>query len=98
MANETSEKRQLLKEIGYDLGLIYQITDDLLDQEGNSQDMGKPILQDQDKITVVSILGKPKALLMLQDSKERIESNLKSLNQDTTSFLGIVDWVCNRSY
>ena len=84
MANETSEKRQLLKEIGYDLGLIYQITDDLLDQEGNSQDMGKPILQE--------------ALLMLQDSKERIESNLKSLNQDTTSFLGIVDWVCNRSY
>lgn len=98
MANETSEKRQILKEIGYDLGLIYQITDDLLDQDGNSQDMGKPILQDQDKITVVSLLGKPKALLMLQDSKERIENNLKSLNQATTSFLGIVDWICNRSY
>lgn len=98
MVNETFETRQILKEIGYNIGLIYQITDDLLDQEGNSQDMGKPILQDQDKITVLSLLGKSQALDMLQESKVRIENNLKSLNQDTTSFLGIVDWVCNRSY
>lgn len=79
MARATSEKRKALKEIGHDLGLIYQITDDLLDQEGNSQEIGKPVLQDQDKITVVSILGKSKAHLMRLEARKRIENNLQSL-------------------
>ena len=50
---------KLFKEFGKKVGLIYQITDDLLDTVGYQDQMGKPILQDVrlDKANFVTHLG-----------------------------------------
>jgi farnesyl diphosphate synthase len=50
---------KLFKEFGSKVGLIYQITDDLLDTVGYQDHMGKPILQDVrlDKANFVTHLG-----------------------------------------
>jgi len=57
------EARQALKGYAHDLGLAFQIADDLLDVEGSAEDTGKPVGADQaaGKATFVSILGLERA-------------------------------------
>lgn len=45
------------RQFGLNLGLIYQITDDLLSEQGTAVDTGKPVNNDQHKITFISVLG-----------------------------------------
>lgn len=55
--------RQALHAFAHDLGLAFQITDDLLDAEGSSAVLGKPVGHDvaAGKATFVSILGTERA-------------------------------------
>jgi farnesyl diphosphate synthase len=49
--------RQALKNYAHDLGLAFQVTDDLLDVEGDPKKMGKPKNQDGKKATFVTTMG-----------------------------------------
>lgn len=53
--------RQSLRNYAHDLGLAFQVTDDLLDVEGNVHELGKPVGQDAKKATFVSTMGKEQA-------------------------------------
>lgn len=56
-------KRHALKAYAHDLGLAFQIADDLLDAEGAVQDLGKPVRQDaaRGKATLVDVMGAERA-------------------------------------
>lgn len=49
--------RQSLKNYAHDLGLAFQVTDDLLDVEGDPEETGKPTGQDAKKSTFVTAMG-----------------------------------------
>lgn len=55
--------RKALKNYAHDLGLAFQVTDDILDVEADPEDTGKPANQDDaaGKATFVSTLGKDQA-------------------------------------
>jgi len=53
--------RQALRNYAHDLGLAFQVTDDLLDAEGNPAMIGKPVNQDGKKATFVTTLGREQA-------------------------------------
>lgn len=59
----SSQDRHALAAYAHDLGLAFQIADDLLDIEGDADLVGKPIGRDEDagKATFVSILGAERA-------------------------------------
>ena len=59
LGQATIEQRQLLKEFGTNLGIAFQITDDLLDVTGDVNEVGKAVGKDskQGKATLVSIKG-----------------------------------------
>ncbi len=63
MAKASYEDRQALKSYARDIGLAFQITDDILDVEGDEQSMGKAVRKDLDahKATFISLLGLEKA-------------------------------------
>ena len=58
-AGGTDDMRKAAEEYGYQLGLAFQIRDDMLDVIGNADEFGKPIGSDQEegKVTYVDLLG-----------------------------------------
>jgi farnesyl diphosphate synthase len=56
-------QKKALRGYAHDLGLAFQVTDDILDVEGDPNDTGKPANQDEaaGKATFVSTLGKDQA-------------------------------------
>lgn len=59
VAGGSSEMLAAAEEYGYQLGMAFQIRDDMLDVIGNADDFGKPIGSDREegKVTFVDILG-----------------------------------------
>jgi len=63
LGKASDQHKKALCNYAYDLGLAFQVTDDVLDVEGDSEDTGKPANQDEKagKSTFVSTMGKESA-------------------------------------
>lgn len=79
IANE--KDKEIWRNIGFDLGLAFQIQDDILDVIGNVEDLGKTIGSDQNnnKSTYVSLLGVEKSQEYVNELFEKCYENLYSL-------------------
>ena len=68
-AGENGDRRLALLTYGEKLGLAFQIQDDILDQEGETEELGKPVGSDlkQGKATFVSLAGADACRRMVED-------------------------------
>jgi geranylgeranyl pyrophosphate synthase len=76
--------RKSLKKIGLDIGLLFQITDDLLDLYGDKKKTGKPTRRDKKngKATIIKSLGVNKTIefcyKLLDDITDKLENKYGS--------------------
>ena len=85
--------RMALRNYAHDLGLAFQVTDDVLDVEGDEEELGKPTTQDDDagKATFVSTLG-------LDEAKAKAELLSKQAIAHLTIFERRADTLRDAAY
>ncbi len=81
-----------------DLGLAFQIVDDILDATGDAAALGKPAGQDaeMDKATFIKLLGMDGARTKAADLVERCKSNLDRFGDRAGPLKGAADFVFER--
>jgi farnesyl diphosphate synthase len=79
LAKSPGEARLALRGYAHDLGLAFQIADDLLDVEGTAEEIGKPVGADaaRAKATFVSILGVARARAQAERLVEQAVAHLE---------------------
>lgn len=87
------------EKIGYDLGIQFQIQDDILDQTQSSQALGKSTSdQENHKQTFVSLLGLEKAKAEVVRFEKEIQSELQYFQGDTSYLKSLIRFMVYRTY
>jgi len=98
LAKATSESRLALRGYAHDLGLAFQIADDLLDVEGTDADIGKPVGADAaaGKATFVSILGAERARAQAELLVDQAVAHLDLFEERAELLRQVARFVVNR--
>ena len=94
------KKRNILKKIGLDIGLLFQITDDLIDYKGDSKVVGKLTKKDKKKgkRTLVNLIGYRKTLILAKNLKNKINMRIKKYGDKSIDLLQSVEFILNRKF
>ena len=94
-----SEVRDSLQAFGFELGLAFQITDDLLDVEGDEHDVGKKVGKDADagKATFVSALGTDGARREARRATDSALGRLKPFGARANELRSLAEFVLARN-
>jgi geranylgeranyl diphosphate synthase type II len=92
--------RDRLERFGHWMGLAFQIKDDILDEEGNEELLGKPVGSDreQGKNTYPLLLGMDRARQLLEEAHGSARESLEGYAGDASRLLEILDFVVQRGH
>ena len=90
--------RKLLRAYAHDMGLAFQITDDLLDVEGTRSQTGKTVRKDKiaGKATLVSVLGVERAREHAQILIKQAISHLDVFDKKADNLRALAEFVISR--
>ncbi len=89
-----------LMEFGDAFGMLFQITDDILDCTGDMNLLGKSIGKDAKtkKLTYATLFGLEQSRLMAESAAERAKKALCKIDGDTEFFSSLIDMTLDRKY
>lgn len=93
-----STRRQALHAYAHDMGLAFQIADDLLDLEGREEEVGKALRKDADagKATFASILGIARARDQAQLLVDQAVQHLETFDERADNLRRVAKFVIDR--
>ena len=100
IAKKSLKTQKEMSVIGEELGLLFQIADDLLDIKGYKKNTGKPVKKDKKKgkSTLIKLFGYEKTLEFALDRKKTIINKLKKYGKKSNKLIEISDFILNRSF
>ena len=100
IAKKSLKTQKEMSMIGEELGLLFQIADDLLDIKGYKKNTGKPVKKDKKKgkSTLIKLFGYEKTLGFALDRKKMIINNLKKYGKKSNKLIEVSDFILNRSF
>ena len=95
---KNSKEIKFFENIGSDIGLLFQIADDLIDFNGNSRVAGKKTGKDQKKgkATLISLLGNENAIKYCDKIIFDINEKLKKYGSNSKNIKETLDYILNR--
>ncbi len=96
--NANKKQRLALNEYANILGLIFQITDDILDYEGDEQTVGKDLQQDRHKgkATFISILGVNNSKRLVIELTTKASNSLIIFGEQSVYLQQLVELIATR--
>ena len=86
--------------IGSEIGLLFQIADDLIDYKGDSLTAGKPTGVDKKrgKATLVNLLGYKETINFAKNLKKKIDQKIKKYGTKANDLLDSVQFILERKF
>ena len=99
-AGAVKEQQHALTNYGNNIGLAFQIIDDLLDVVSTTEELGKPVGSDQeaDKVTYPSLFGIDQSKKMAQEAVANALDALAIFDHHADPLRGIATYIIERKY
>ena len=99
LEGKTAEEADPYRRFASELGVLFQIVDDILDVTGSDEELGKPHGSDErhGKLTYVSLYGLERARELAKESHEKAVGSLAAAGGDTTDLHRIADFIFTRN-
>ena len=99
LGNASKQARQSLNHYAHDVGLAFQIADDLLDVEGDAEEVGKATGKDEaaGKATFVSLLGVERAREQAHMLADQAASHLEMFGEKGEHLKELANFIVTRS-
>lgn len=98
LAGADKEQTAIIEKAAGNIGLAFQIRDDILDVTSSSEELGKPVHSDEknNKVTYVTLFGIQKASHQAAGLSEEALSLLESLDQKNEFLMDLVRYLVSR--
>ena len=95
-----SSKIRQLKELGINIGLLFQTIDDLIDYKGDSTIVGKPTKRDlkKGKANLLNLVGYEETIDFAQNLKKKIDKQIKKYGSKASDLLDSVEFILERKF
>ena len=100
VANKNKKEKLAYGDIGEDIGLLFQLSDDFLDVKGLKKLVGKQIKKDRKKgkSTLISIMGYEKTLSYANNLKKKILLKLKKHGKVAKDLTETIEFIQRRNF
>lgn len=98
LSDADTDEISAIEEFAENLGIAFQIRDDILDVTGTQEQLGKPIGSDIEcnKNTYVSLLGLEKSKTLVQEYSQKAKSALNTFGDKSEFLIELTDYLINR--
>ena len=99
MKKKENKEIKFFENIGSEIGLLFQIADDLIDHFGKSSIAGKKTKKDQKqgKATLISLLGEQNAIKYSKNLINGLKKKLRKYGSNSNDLINTLNYILNRS-
>ncbi len=100
VANKSNREKKFLSNLGEEIGLLFQLADDFLDNKGSRKLVGKPVKKDskKGKSTLLNLMGEKKAYLYAYNLKKKLLRKLKKHGKKAEELISTIKFILERKF
>ena len=100
VANKDKSEKLFLSKLGEEIGLLFQLADDLLDKKGSLSLVGKPVKKDnkKGKSTLLKLMGEKKAYLYANNLKKKILRKIRKHGKKAKDLTQTIEFILERKF